>query len=469
MVSGAVAGASSELKDMIVELRATSSRSPRPTSSSATAESALSASPTVISLLAEIALTAYMFRLDLPPDVPSGLAAQSTYDHPLTTLPSADRSDLGIFYPFVGHAWHIAVIEVDVETGKLELLRYAAVHDAGTIVNPRTLDGQVIGGTVQGLGTALYEEILYDDLGRVRNASFEHDHLPSSMDVPTMTVGHQETPSPYTAYGIKGAGEGGRMLTPAIMSAAIEDALSPYGVTVKSLPISAEQIVEWASSGRRLTQPRDRVCPGWTCPLSDAAVVDRLRACRVVPVATIEEPARAPEVGAALLAGGIGCIEITFRHAGAAEAIRLAREVDGLLVGAGTVLSTEQARAAHDAGASFAVAPGTNEEVVRACDELACRSFPVSRRLRRSSGRASLGVMWSRCSRPRRSAGPRSSVPSPRPTRMSASFRPEVSTRRTWATISPFPRSSRAAGAGSCGPSSSARGASTRSSASPAR
>ena len=119
--------------------------------------------------LADIAMTAYMFRLDLPPDMPSGLAAQSTYDHPLTTLPNADRSDLGIFYPFVGHAWHIAVIEVDVETGKLEFLRYAAVHDAGTIVNPRTLDGQVIGGTVQGLGTALYEEILYDDEGRVRN------------------------------------------------------------------------------------------------------------------------------------------------------------------------------------------------------------------------------------------------------------------------------------------------------------
>ena len=109
---------------------------------------------------------------------------------------------------------------------------------------------------------------------------------------------------------------------------------------------------------------------------SDAAVIDRLRACRVVPVATIEEPARAAEAGAALLAGGIGCIEITFRHAGAADAIRLAREVDGLLVGAGTVLSTEQARAAHDAGASFAVAPGTNEEVVRTCDEIGLPFFP---------------------------------------------------------------------------------------------
>jgi CO/xanthine dehydrogenase Mo-binding subunit len=115
-------------------------------------------------------------------------------------------------------------------------------------VNPKTLNGQIIGGTIQGLGTALYEEYRYDAEGRVLNQSFEHYHLPSSMDVPTMTIAHQETPSPYTPYGIKGAGEGGRMLTPAILSAAIEDALEPYGVRVTSLPITAEQVVEWAAS-----------------------------------------------------------------------------------------------------------------------------------------------------------------------------------------------------------------------------
>ena len=124
------------------------------------------------------------------------------------------------------------------------------MHDAGTIVNPKTLNGQIIGGTVQGLGTALLEEYKYDDQGRVLNADFEYYHLPSSMDVPAMTVDHQETPSPYTPYGIKGAGEGGRMLSPAIMSAAIEDALSPYGVQVTSLPITAEQIVEWVAEAK---------------------------------------------------------------------------------------------------------------------------------------------------------------------------------------------------------------------------
>jgi 2-dehydro-3-deoxyphosphogluconate aldolase / (4S)-4-hydroxy-2-oxoglutarate aldolase len=107
-----------------------------------------------------------------------------------------------------------------------------------------------------------------------------------------------------------------------------------------------------------------------------AAVVDRLRACRVVPVATIEDPAVATAVGAALLAGGIACIEITFRHPSAPGAIRYAREVDGLLVGAGTVLTTEQAESARAVGAAFGVAPGTNEEVVRASDALGLPFFP---------------------------------------------------------------------------------------------
>ena len=171
MVSGAVAGAASELKEKIRRIASDKLE---------VAESDLEFRDGGVGVigvpdrhlsLADIAMTAYMFRLDLPPDMRSGLAAQSTYDHPLTTLPNADRSDLGIFYPFVGHAWHIAVVEVDPGTGRVTFLRYTAVHDAGTIVNPKTLDGQIIGGTVQGLGTAMYEENLYDDEGRVRNAT----------------------------------------------------------------------------------------------------------------------------------------------------------------------------------------------------------------------------------------------------------------------------------------------------------
>jgi CO/xanthine dehydrogenase Mo-binding subunit len=250
MVSGAVAGAAAEVKQKIKRIAAHQLEASEDDLEFRDAGIGVVGSPDQRLSLADVALSAYMFRLDLPSDMASGLASQSTYDHPLTTLPTDDRSDLGIFYPFVGHAWHMAVVEVDVETGKLSFLRYVAVHDAGTVVNPKTLNGQIIGGTIQGLGTALLEEYSYDEQGRLRNDTFEHYHLPSSLDVPRMIVEHEETPSPYTPYGIKGAGEGGRMLTPAILSAAVEDALAPYGVRVTSLPITPEQIVAWTSGER---------------------------------------------------------------------------------------------------------------------------------------------------------------------------------------------------------------------------
>jgi 2-dehydro-3-deoxyphosphogluconate aldolase/(4S)-4-hydroxy-2-oxoglutarate aldolase len=111
----------------------------------------------------------------------------------------------------------------------------------------------------------------------------------------------------------------------------------------------------------------------------DAGIVriaERLRACRVVPVATFEDPVAAPRVARALLAGGLSCLEITFRHPAAAEAIRAARGVDGILVGAGTVLTAEQAAAAFEAEADFGVAPGTNDDVVDACRRLGLPFIP---------------------------------------------------------------------------------------------
>jgi 2-dehydro-3-deoxyphosphogluconate aldolase/(4S)-4-hydroxy-2-oxoglutarate aldolase len=101
-----------------------------------------------------------------------------------------------------------------------------------------------------------------------------------------------------------------------------------------------------------------------------------MRACRIIPVATLDDPATASAVASALLEGGISCIEIAFRRPGAAEALRAAREAGDILVGAGTVLSIEQANAAQQAGADFAVAPGTNEGVVSHCMEIGLPFFP---------------------------------------------------------------------------------------------
>ena len=109
---------------------------------------------------------------------------------------------------------------------------------------------------------------------------------------------------------------------------------------------------------------------------ADRLIRDTLHACRVVPVATIEDPATAPAVVGALHAGGVDCIEITFRHPRAAEAIREAARVDGILVGAGTVLSVDQVDAASAAGASFAVAPGLNEAVLDRARAVGLPFFP---------------------------------------------------------------------------------------------
>ncbi|KWV54622.1 hypothetical protein AS156_06445 [Bradyrhizobium macuxiense] len=164
----------------------------------------------------------------------------SPYDHPLTTMPSEDRKDLGIFYPIMGHMCHMPVVEVDVETGKIKFLDYVAVHDCGTIVNPMTLVGHVRGGTAQGIGSAIYEEYKYADDGQLLNANFADYILPSVNEVPpNVRVGHVVTPSPFTEYGIKGGGEGGRM---GAIASAIEDALKPFRVKADFLPLTPAKL-----------------------------------------------------------------------------------------------------------------------------------------------------------------------------------------------------------------------------------
>jgi CO/xanthine dehydrogenase Mo-binding subunit len=195
--------------------------------------------------IAEIAMHAHFFRLSMPddPTLTSGMDAAYTYDHPLTTLPSDDRSDLGIFYPIMGHMCHMPVAEVDVGTGQVSFLDYVAVHDCGTLVNPMTLAGHVRGGTAQGIGTALYEQYYYDADGQLLTANYADYLMPTLHELPeNVRVGHVETPSPYTEYGIKGGGEGGRMGAPPAICSAIEDALRPLGVKVDALPITPRRL-----------------------------------------------------------------------------------------------------------------------------------------------------------------------------------------------------------------------------------
>jgi CO/xanthine dehydrogenase Mo-binding subunit len=198
--------------------------------------------------LADIGMKAYWYKADLPEGMESGLEGTFTYDHPMTTLPSDDRTDLGIFYPIMGHAVHVVVVEADVDTGQVKFLRYVAVHDVGTVVNPRSLRGQIRGGIAMGIGVTLMEQVRHDAAGHALSGSFEDYLLPLAGDVPNVEVLHHETPSPFTAYGVKGGAEGGRMVAPCAVTTAIEDALAPFGARIDALPIRPEDIVGWASA-----------------------------------------------------------------------------------------------------------------------------------------------------------------------------------------------------------------------------
>ena len=244
MIAGAVEGASAKIKDKAFEIAAHLLEADVDDLEWADNGIQVKGSPDARKTLGEVAIMAHLFKHSLPEEIESGLEASQVFDHPYTTMPNDDRTDLGVFYPFMGHACHVCVVEVDPDTGKVDFLDYAAVHDCGTMVNPRSLEGHMIGGTAQGIGTTLHEEFVYDADGNFQSGTFLNYLIPTSMDVPEVKCGHHETASPYTPYGIKGGGEGGRMMAPGAIFSAIDDALEPFGVRLRVLPATPERIVD---------------------------------------------------------------------------------------------------------------------------------------------------------------------------------------------------------------------------------
>jgi len=139
---------------------------------------------------------------------------------------------------------HIAEVEVDIETGQVSILRYTVLHDCGRMINPAVVYGQVVGGVAHGVGNALFERLVYDDHAQPLSVNFGDYFLPLATDVPHVDVHHTETPSPLNPLGLKGAGEGGTIAAIAAIIAAVENALSPFGVTIAEAPISPQRIVE---------------------------------------------------------------------------------------------------------------------------------------------------------------------------------------------------------------------------------
>jgi carbon-monoxide dehydrogenase large subunit len=137
---------------------------------------------------------------------------------------------------------HVAVVEVDPETGAVEILDYVIGHDCGTVINPLLVDGQVIGGFAHGIGNALYEESLYDENAQPQSTSYLDYSLASSQEVPPVRLVHVESPSPLNPLGAKGAGEGGTVPVPAAVANAIEDALRPFGARITTAPMTPARV-----------------------------------------------------------------------------------------------------------------------------------------------------------------------------------------------------------------------------------
>ncbi len=188
--------------------------------------------------LAAIAFEAFTAH-DLPDGLEPNLEAQVTYDPP------------NFSWPF---GTHMCAVEVDVDTGEIEILKYVAIDDCGVQVNPLIVDGQVHGGVVQGIAQALYEEAVYDTDGNLTTSTLAEYLVPAASDVPPITTGHTVTPSPTNQLGVKGVGEAGTIgAAPAVINAVV-DALS--GLGVRDVPMPASPLNVWNAINHAQEAPK---------------------------------------------------------------------------------------------------------------------------------------------------------------------------------------------------------------------
>ena len=145
---------------------------------------------------------------------------------------------------------HIVEVEVDIDTGGVTILRYTVVHDCGTVINPKVVEGQIVGGIAHGVGNALLERLVHDGDGAPRTVTFGDYLLATAPDMPPLDIGHTETASPLNPLGMKGAGEGGTIASIAAIVGAVEDALCPFGITINEAPITPARIVAIVAAAR---------------------------------------------------------------------------------------------------------------------------------------------------------------------------------------------------------------------------
>jgi 2-furoyl-CoA dehydrogenase large subunit len=176
----------------------------------------------------------------LPPDIDPGLQEVAFYATHVTGPPDeSDQVNSSATYAF---AADIASVEIDPATFDVRITHYTTVHDAGRILNPMLVEGQIYGATVHGVGGAFFEEFKYDADGQLLTGSLMDYLCPTATESPRLVIDHLETPSPVTLLGAKGVGEGNCMSTPPALANAVADALRPLGVHINSLPITPDAL-----------------------------------------------------------------------------------------------------------------------------------------------------------------------------------------------------------------------------------
>jgi carbon-monoxide dehydrogenase large subunit/6-hydroxypseudooxynicotine dehydrogenase subunit gamma len=165
-----------------------------------------------------------------PPGMEPGLYATHFFEAPKMTYP---------------YGTHVAVVEVDPDTGGVRLLKYAIAYDIGRAVNPMIVDGQLVGALAQGIGGALFEELVYDAQGQPLATTFMDYLIPTAMEMPAATEVRilEETPTPLNPLGVKGVGEGGSSGCGGAIANAVADALAPLGVGITALPLSPDRLL----------------------------------------------------------------------------------------------------------------------------------------------------------------------------------------------------------------------------------
>jgi aerobic carbon-monoxide dehydrogenase large subunit len=237
MIAGAIGTTASLLRDRMKAIAAHQLEASIDDIELVDGRASVRGTPSIGMTVREIAEVSYNVSI-LPPDIPAGLEVSARYAS--TVAP----------FIFV-NATHICTCEVDIETGFVRLLRYIVSEDCGPMINPNVVEGQIAGGTVQGIGGVLLEHLAYDDAGNPVSATFMDYLLPTASDVPMIEHGHVETPSRGPG-GYKGVGEGGAIGSPPAVVNAIADALAPFGVVISHLPLGPSQILRLLEEARSL-------------------------------------------------------------------------------------------------------------------------------------------------------------------------------------------------------------------------